>query len=131
MRKYSDNVANVGRVSPAGRNPTSNASAHGDVGLRPSVVSLSNHEAANPTCGTNLINSDVPEHWEFTTLGEVCRRGGGNIQTGPFGSQLHASDYVTVGVPSIMPTNIGENRIIEDGIVRITEADANRLANTD
>ena len=59
----------------------------------------------------DLISGEIPDHWEFTTLGEVCRRGGGNIQTGPFGSQLHASDYVAVGVPSIMPTNIGENRI--------------------
>lgn len=42
----------------------------------------------------DLINGEIPDHWEFTTLGEVCRRGGGNIQTGPFGSQLHASDYV-------------------------------------
>ena len=75
----------------------------------------------------DLINGEIPDHWEFTTLGEICQRGGGNIQTGPFGSQLHASDYVPVGVPSIMPTNIGENRIVEDGIVRITEADANRL----
>ncbi|MDO8811005.1 MAG: hybrid sensor histidine kinase/response regulator [Gallionella sp.] len=39
----------VGRVSPSGRNPTSNVPAYGNVGLRPSVVSLSNHEAANPT----------------------------------------------------------------------------------
>ena len=75
----------------------------------------------------DLINGEIPDHWEFTTLGEICQRGGGNIQTGPFGSQLHASDYVPVGVPSIMPTNIGENRIVEDGIVRITEEDANRL----
>jgi type I restriction enzyme S subunit len=75
----------------------------------------------------DLINGDIPDHWEFTTLGEICQRGGGNIQTGPFGSQLHASDYVPVGIPSIMPTNIGDNRIIEDGIVRITEEDANRL----
>lgn len=70
---------------------------------------------------------DIPNDWELTTLGEVCRRGGGNIQTGPFGSQLHASDYVPIGVPSIMPVNIGENRLIEDGIARITEADAKRL----
>ena len=75
----------------------------------------------------DLINGEIPGHWEFTTLGEICQRGGGNIQTGPFGSQLHASDYVPVGVPAIMPTNIGENRIVEDGIVRITEEDANRL----
>lgn len=75
----------------------------------------------------DLINGKIPDRWEFTTLGDVCQRGGGNIQTGPFGSQLHASDYVPLGVPSIMPTNIGENRIVEDGIVRITEEDANRL----
>jgi type I restriction enzyme S subunit len=120
MRKHADNAANVGRVST--RQATS---AHGDVGLCEEAALVPGR--GNPTYGANLINGDIPEHWEFTTLGEVCRRGGGNIQTGPFGSQLHASDYVPVGVPSIMPTNIGENRIIEDGIVRITEADANRL----
>ena len=70
----------------------------------------------------------IPEHWETVTLGGVCSRGGGSIQTGPFGSQLHASDYVQVGVPSIMPTNIGDNRIVEEGIVRVAEADANRLS---
>lgn len=67
------------------------------------------------------------ENWETTTLGEVCKRGGGNIQTGPFGSQLHASDYVSVGIPSIMPVNIGENRINSEGIARITVEDAERL----
>ena len=75
----------------------------------------------------DLINCEIPDHWELTTLGDVCQRGGGSIQTGPFGSQLHASDYVPVGIPSIMPTNIGDNRIVEQGIVRITEQDANRL----
>lgn len=78
--------------------------------------------------GGDLLAGDIPPHWEFTTLGQVCRRGGGSIQTGPFGSQLHASDYVPVGIPSIMPTNIGDNRIVEDGIVRVTEADAARLS---
>jgi type I restriction enzyme, S subunit len=61
---------------------------------------------------------EVPAGWEKTTLGDACRRGGGDIQTGPFGSQLHASDYVTDGIPSIMPQNIGDNRVIEDGIAR-------------
>ena len=50
-----------------------------------------------------------------------------DIQTGPFGSQLHASDYVSDGIPSIMPQNIGDNRIDERGIARITIVDAKRL----
>ncbi|TWU25100.1 EcoKI restriction-modification system protein HsdS [Novipirellula galeiformis] len=77
---------------------------------------------SNPTVG------ESPDHWEFTTLGEVCDRGGGSIQTGPFGSQLHASDYVDEGIPSIMPVNIGDNRLIETDIKRITEEDAERLS---
>jgi type I restriction enzyme S subunit len=66
--------------------------------------------------------------WEETTLGKICEESGGNIQTGPFGSQLHASDYVPVGVPSIMPQNIGDNRVMTDSIARITDADARRLS---
>ena len=69
-----------------------------------------------------------PPGWECSTLGAVCERGGGNIQTGPFGSQLHASDYRLVGIPSIMPQNLGDNRVIEDRIARIGKRDARRLA---
>lgn len=70
----------------------------------------------------------APAEWKRTTLGEVVELGGGNIQTGPFGSQLHASDYVPVGIPSIMPVNIGDNRLIRDGIACVTEEDAQRLS---
>jgi len=69
-----------------------------------------------------------PENWQVSTLGEICQEGGGDIQTGPFGSQLHASDYVFSGIPSIMPANIKEGRVSEEGIARITEADAKRLS---
>lgn len=70
---------------------------------------------SNPTIG------EISEHWELTTLGDVVDDNNGAVQTGPFGSQLPASDYVEVGIHSIMPVNIGENRIIEEGIKRITE----------
>ena len=70
----------------------------------------------------------LPGGWETTTLGLACERGGGDIQTGPFGSQLHASDYVPAGIPSIMPQNIGDNRINTEGIARITPEDASRLS---
>jgi type I restriction enzyme S subunit len=61
------------------------------------------------------------------TLLDVCAEAGGSIQTGPFGSQLHASDYVIDGTPSVMPQNIGDNRIVEDGIARVSAEDMERL----
>lgn len=70
----------------------------------------------------------LPDSWRVTTLGEACKGSGGDIQTGPFGSQLHAADYVTAGIPSIMPQNIGDNRVLEAGIARITRRDAARLS---
>lgn len=70
----------------------------------------------------------LPAEWEYTTLGDACQRHGGGIQTGPFGSQLHAADYVPEGIPSIMPQNIRENRVSQEGIARITATDAQRLS---
>ena len=70
----------------------------------------------------------LPQGWEYKTLGAVCLQDGDGIQTGPFGSQLHASDYVPAGIPSIMPKNVGDNRVDVDGIARISLEDANRLS---
>jgi type I restriction enzyme S subunit len=70
----------------------------------------------------------LPKTWKITSLGDACKQSGGNIQTGPFGSQLHSCDYVQNGIPSIMPQNIGDNRISEKDIARITEKDAARLS---
>ena len=45
----------------------------------------------------------VPKGWKLTSLGEICN---GNLQTGPFGSQLHAHEYVPVGIPVLMPKDL-------------------------
>ena len=66
--------------------------------------------------------------WKATTLGAVIAAGDGKIQTGPFGSQLHASDYVEAGIPCIMPTNIRNNRVDLADIAFIAETDAKRLS---
>lgn len=63
-----------------------------------------------------------------TTLGEICRRQNGSIQTGPFGSQLHASDYIAIGTPVVMPVNISDGRIDERDIARISDENVERLA---
>lgn len=61
-------------------------------------------------------------------LGSLVTAGGGKIHTGPFGSQLHASDYVPQGIPCIMPANMKNNRVDLSKIAFITEADAQRLS---
>ena len=66
--------------------------------------------------------------WSAATLGEVVERGGGLIQTGPFGSQLHQSDYVTDGIPVIMPKDIIDGRVDSDSVARVSEETANRLS---
>ena len=73
------------------------------------------------------MTGESPSDWPRLTLGEICAKSGGFIQTGPFGSQLHASDYTTMGVPVVMPVNIGENRIAEEAIARIPPHEAARL----
>ena len=53
--------------------------------------------------GIEELIGPLPNGWAYSTLGETCAKGGGDVQTGPFGSQLHASDYVPNGIPSITP----------------------------
>jgi type I restriction enzyme S subunit len=73
---------------------------------------------APEACATTVGNG-----WRESSLGDFA-----DIQTGPFGSQLHAHDYVSHGIPSIMPTNIGSRLEINvEKIVFITEKDAKRL----
>lgn len=64
--------------------------------------------------------------WSKATLADACADTG-LIQTGPFGSQLHKADYRASGVPVIMPTNIRDGRVIEEGIAYIDKEDAQRL----
>ncbi len=70
----------------------------------------------------------VPQGWQQTNLAGLTRHYGGSIQTGPFGSQLHASDYVESGIPVVMPKDIQNRRATTDSIARIRAADADRLS---
>ncbi len=65
--------------------------------------------------------------WQAATLQDFCRKPIGNIQTGPFGSQLHRSDYAETGVPVIMPTNIADGRVSDQSISRISIEMADQL----
>ncbi|MBO2569369.1 restriction endonuclease subunit S [Shewanella algae] len=77
---------------------------------------------------SNEIFPLVPAGWRSTTLGELAKESGGSIQTGPFGSQLHAADYVDEGIPSIMPKNIRIDGVDTSDIARVSPEDVERLA---
>jgi type I restriction enzyme S subunit len=46
---------------------------------------------------------EIPQDWNLKTLGQVCE---GALQTGPFGSQLHAAEYQDEGIPVLMPKDL-------------------------
>jgi type I restriction enzyme S subunit len=75
-----------------------------------------------------INNLESNSGWLYVTLGEICTAQKGAIQTGPFGSQLHTSDYKEIGIPVVMPTNIGDGGIDETGIARIDQSDVERLS---
>jgi type I restriction enzyme, S subunit len=69
----------------------------------------------------------VPESWELSDLGSVCSVGNGQIQTGPFGSQLHAHEYETDGVAVVNPTHLAGNRIDHTNVPHVSLETAARL----
>ena len=58
-------------------------------------------------------------------LKDLCAPGG--LQTGPFGSQLKASQYAAEGVPVVMPKDMVRGRVSCDTIARVPRAVAERL----
>ncbi|MCB0207048.1 MAG: restriction endonuclease subunit S, partial [Anaerolineae bacterium] len=66
---------------------------------------------------------DLPRGWCWSRLGDVILE----IQTGPFGSMLHKSDYVEGGVPVVNPANIRDGRIVLLANMAVSEDTVKRL----
>lgn len=61
--------------------------------------------------------------WKKVKLKEIALA----IQTGPFGSQLHQSDYSKNGIPVVMPKDLLNGKISEQSIARVSKIHVNRL----
>ena len=55
-------------------------------------------------------------------LGQIA-----DIQTGPFGSQLHNEDYVSVGIPIVTVEHLGSRKFTTQNLPFVSEDDAKRL----
>lgn len=70
------------------------------------------------------LNNDDGK-WETVKLGEVAEK----IQIGPFGTQLHKSDYISGGIPLINPMHISNNKIMPDKSFSVSEEKYKELSN--
>ncbi len=69
----------------------------------------------------------VPESWVPISLGELCEKPNGALQTGPFGSQLHKDEYQENGIAVVNPTHLAGNRINHERVPRVSDKVARRL----
>ncbi|WP_437733095.1 restriction endonuclease subunit S [Sorangium sp. So ce1335] len=74
------------------------------------------------------VEAEVARCTEQMKLGEIADSSGGTIRTGPFGSQLHESDYTPEGTPVVMPKNLIDGRIDTAEIARIPDNLVQKLA---
>lgn len=77
--------------------------------------------AAAITSGLTL--EDVIDNENYQPLSEVIKR----IKTGPFGSALHKSDYISDGIPLVNPMHINNGRITPSNDMTISEKKAIEL----
>lgn len=69
---------------------------------------------------------EVPDGWRSVELNQLALTRDG-LQTGPFGSQLKASEYTESGIPVVMPSDIVNGKIDVKNIARVPVETANRL----
>jgi type I restriction enzyme S subunit len=65
----------------------------------------------------------IPADWKEVRLGDISE-----VKTGPFGSALHASDYVLQGTPIITVEHLGEFHLQGEHAPLVGRKDANRLS---
>jgi type I restriction enzyme S subunit len=65
----------------------------------------------------------IPEHWNIIQVRHVAQ----SLQTGPFGSQLHSSEYISNGIPVVNPAHMEDGHIKPDWEVTVDDGTLERL----
>lgn len=85
------------------------------------------------TRGGDAVDSKPAEYTPLGTIPSSWRQGrlrsvDCEVQTGPFGSQLHAEDYVEGGWPVVNPANIHPEGLVADSRVSVEDSVQVRLS---
>jgi type I restriction enzyme S subunit len=76
---------------------------------------------AEPIYGT------LPSQWKMVTINELIEEKNASLQTGPFGTMLHASAYKLTGIPVVAVQHLGENRLLHTDMPRVDDETYQRL----
>jgi type I restriction enzyme, S subunit len=78
-------------------------------------------------CGEFDVDEGMSE-WRNYKLGQLVDQGIADLQTGPFGTMLNASEYTATGIPVIAVQDIGENKLKHNKFVYVDESTVSRLS---
>lgn len=90
-----------------------------DALIKKNKVLLQEYNALQQAIFLDMFGDPVrnPKGWEVLKLSEIVEK----VQIGPFGTQLHKSDYQFAGIPLINPTNIIDGKIDLENAVKISD----------
>ena len=66
---------------------------------------------------------ELPQGWEWCRFSNLSTE----VATGPFGSMISASEYISDGIPLINPSHMVNGKIIEDKEITVSMSKANQL----
>jgi hypothetical protein len=72
----------------------------------------------------HLVDSELgelPDGWQFSSLGSIFPDDPECVLTGPFGSNLHAHDYRNEGVPLILVKHVLDGHILNEDLPLVGE----------
>ena len=80
--------------------------------------------------GENIeaIYGPLAKNWRMVRLKDLVENGTAELQTGPFGTMLHASAYQPKGTPVIAVQHIGENSLRQGEYPLVDDDDTARLS---
>ena len=75
-----------------------------------------------------MIASDIPPGWKLVPLGQLANPPEDGMVSGPFGSNLLASEYVDSGQPVVRLQNISRGEFLPKNLEHVTEEKARQLS---